>query len=100
VGNYLCLAHQDWTAGLPHFVKGTDQRLIEAAKTDLSTPTEPKAQHDLGEIWFKLAVEQKDHRAKRALLGRARVWFERKAKSKIDNNDAIMRLDEIAKLDV
>jgi hypothetical protein len=103
VGIYLCFAHQDWAAGLPYVAKGTDPRLIDAAKTDLSSPTDPKAQHSLGEVWFRLGLDQKEHRAKRAILGRARVWFERELKAKLDAVDAVKaraRLDDIARLDV
>src|SRR5262249_27364804 len=77
LGLFLCQARQDWNNGLPHLAKGADQRLIEAAKLDLSNPTEPKTQHRLGEMWYVFANEARDHRAKRAYLGRARVWFER-----------------------
>jgi len=52
VGLYLCLARQDWAAGLPFLTRGADPRLIDAAKLDLSNPTDPKAQHRLGELWF------------------------------------------------
>ena len=103
VGLYLCLARQDWAAGLPYLTRGADPRLIDAAKLDLSNPTDPKAQHRLGELWFAFAADARDHRAKRAYLGRARVWFERESKAKLDVADEIKaraRLDDIAKLDV
>jgi hypothetical protein len=103
VGLYLCLARQDWAAGLPHLTRGTDVRLIDAAKLDLSTPTDPKAQHRLGETWFAFATDARDHRGKRAYLGRARYWFERQLKAKLDVAEEIKtraRLDDIARLDV
>jgi WD40 repeat protein len=103
VGLYLCLARQDWAAGLPNLVKGSDPRLIDAARLDLSNPTDPKAQHRLGELWFAFAADAGNHRAKRAYLGRARLWFERESKAKLDVADEIKargRLDDIAKLDV
>lgn len=103
LGVYLCFAHQDWANGLPAMAKGSDPRLIEAAKADLAGPTDPKAQHSVGEIWFKLGLDQKEHRAKRAILGRARVWFERELKAKLEVADAVKaraRLDDIARLDV
>jgi WD40 repeat protein len=103
VGLYLCLGRQDWVAGLPHVAKGTDPRLIDAAKADLATPTDPKAQHRLGELWYAFALEARDHRAKRAYLGRARYWFERELKAKLEVTDAVKaraRLDDVARLDV
>lgn len=103
VGNYLCLAHQDWTSGLPYLSNGKGQKSVEAAKIDLSTPRDPKAQLNLGEMWFGLAVDEKENRAKRALLARARSWFERAAMSKLgaDEMEKIRaRLGEIAKLEV
>jgi hypothetical protein len=48
-------------------------------------------------------VDAKDHRAKRALLGRARVWFERVGRGKPEVADAIKakaRIDDVARLDV
>jgi WD40 repeat protein len=103
LGAFLCFAHQDWSTGLPMLAKGTDPRSIESAKLDLSLPSDPKAQHNLGELWFKLAIDQKDQRVKRAILGRARFWFERESKAKLEVADAVKaraRLDDIAKLDV
>jgi hypothetical protein len=103
LGMFFCIARQDWASGLPHLAKGTDPRFIDAAKLDLSSPTDPKAQHRLGELWYGMAIDAKDHRAKRAMLGRARTWFEREAKAKLETADAIKlraRLDDIAKLDV
>lgn len=103
VGLYLCLARQDWAAGLPRLSRGADIRLIEAARLDLSGPTDPKVQHRLGEVWFAFAARARDHRSKRAYLGRARMWFEREMKAKLDVSDEIKareRLDTIAKLDV
>jgi WD40 repeat protein len=103
LGAFLCFARQDWKAGLPHLAKGNDPRFIESAKSDLSSPTDPKAQHRLGEMWFGLAFDTKDHRAKRAMLGRARVWFERELKAKLEVADQIKaraRLDNINGLDV
>lgn len=103
LGTFLCLTRQEWAAGLPHLAKGTDPRMIEAAKADLATPTDPKLQHRVGDLWFTLAVDQKDHRARRALVGRARTWFERVTKAKLEVADAIKaraRLDDAIKLDV
>ena len=103
VGLYLCLARQDWAAGLPYLTRGTDVRLLDAAKLDLSGPTDPKAQHRLGETWFAFAADARDQRARRAYLGRARVWFERELKAKLDLAEEIKaraRLDDVARLDV
>lgn len=102
-GTFLCFTRQDWAIGLPHLAKGNDPRFIEAAKADLSTPLDPKAQHRLGELWYGLALDAKDHRARRAMLARARTWFEREAKTKLDVVDAIKaraRIEDISKLDV
>ncbi|HKB04552.1 MAG TPA: hypothetical protein VKD90_20180 [Gemmataceae bacterium] len=103
LGAYLCLARQDWARGLPHLVKGTDPRLIDAARADLAAPTDAKARHKVGETWYGLALDAKDHRHKRALLGRARMWFERVGRGKPDVADAIKakaRIDDVARLDV
>jgi WD domain, G-beta repeat len=103
VGLYLCQARQDWANGLPYLAKGAEPRLVEAAKLDLSAPNDPKVQHRLGEMWYIFANEARDHRAKRAYLGRARVWFERETKAKLEVTDAIKaraRLDDVNRLDV
>jgi hypothetical protein len=102
LGSFLCFARQDWQAGLPLLAKGTDARVIDLAKADVAVPTDPKAQHRLGELWYSFAIDTKDHRAKRAILGRARTWFEREIKAKLEVVDAVKvraRLDDIAKLD-
>ena len=83
--------------------KGADPRFTEAARLDLSNPTDPKTQHRLGEMWYTFANEARDHRAKRAYLGRARFWFERELKAKLEVTDAIKaraRLDNVNGLDV
>ena len=88
---------------MPHLAKGTDPRFIEAAKIDLSGPTDPKAQHKLGEMWFGLAIDNKDHRTKRAMLGRAQNLVRAQLKAKLEVVDAIKaraRIDNISKLDV
>ncbi|HEX3148557.1 MAG TPA: hypothetical protein VHR66_10765 [Gemmataceae bacterium] len=103
VGLYLCQARQDWVNALPHLAKCSDQRFSEAAKLDLSNPTDPKTQHRLGEMWYVFANETRDHRARRAYLGRARVWFERETKAKLEVTDAVKaraRLDDVNRLDV
>lgn len=103
LGTFLCFTRQDWAAGLPHLYKGADSRLADIAKTDVSAPTDPKAQHRLAEQWFALANDAKDHRHRRALLGRARTWLERELKAKLETVDAVKaraRLDDVAKLDV
>jgi hypothetical protein len=103
VGLFYCLARQDWATGLPYLVKGSDVRLVETARSDLNGPTDSKAQHHLGELWFAFAADARDNRAKRAYLGRARTWFEREAKAKLELTDSIKnraKLDDIAKLDV
>jgi hypothetical protein len=102
-GLFYCLARQDWGTGLPYLVKGSDVRLVETARADLNGPTDPKAQHHLGELWFAFAADARDNRAKRAYLGRARTWFEREAKAKLELTDSIKnraKLDDINKLDV
>ena len=103
IGVFLCLTRQDWANGLSYLVRGTDPRLVEAAKADVALPNDPKTQHRVGELWYALAVDAKDHRHRRAFLGRARTWFERELKSKLETADAIKakaRLDDIAKIDV
>jgi hypothetical protein len=103
LGVFLCLTRQDWANGLAPLSKGTDPKLIEAARADLALPSDPKVQHRVGEFWYALAIAAKDHRHKRAMLGRARMWYEREAKSKLEVADAIKakaRLDDIARIDV
>src|SRR5262245_51419980 len=103
IGGCRCLTRQEWANGLAYLAKGSDPKLVEAAKADLAIPNEPRVQHRVGELWYALAVAAKDHRHKRAMLGRARIWFERVTRAKVDVADAIKakaRLDDIAKLDV
>jgi hypothetical protein len=103
LGVFLCLTRQDWANGLGPLSKGTDPKLIEAARADLALPSDPKVQHRVGEFWYALAIAAKDHRHKRAMVGRARIWYERESKSKQEVADAIKakaRLDDIAKIDV
>lgn len=103
VGLYLAVARQDWAAALPHLAKGTDARLIDVAKQDLATPTDAKGRQRVGDLWFALATDARDHRTRRAYLGRARTWFDRALKAKADAGDAVQaraRLDDIARLDV
>src|SRR5262249_21038368 len=103
LGVFLCLTRQDWANGLGPLSKGIDPKLIEAARADLALPSDPKAQHRVGEFWYALAIAAKDHRHKRSMLGRARTWYEREAKSKLEVADSIKakaRLDDIAETDV
>ncbi|HKB00819.1 MAG TPA: hypothetical protein VKD90_01310, partial [Gemmataceae bacterium] len=103
IGVFLALTRQDWDNGLSHLAKGADPGLVTAAKADLNTPTDPRGRFDVGEQWFRLAVSAKDSRHKRAMLGRARTWFERIAKAKVDVADMVKaqaRLGDVDKLNV
>ena len=50
----------------------TAVRLMDAARFDLSSPTDPKAQHKLGEIWFAFAT---DARHVSTDSGRSMRWW-------------------------
>jgi hypothetical protein len=103
LGVFLALTRQDWASGLPHLAKGTDPGLVGAAKADLNTPTDPKGRFEIGEQWFRLAVNAKDARHKRALLGRARTWFERITRAKVEVADMVKaqaRLGDVDKLNL
>lgn len=103
LGRYLCFARQDWTNGLPYLARGSDASLREAANAELAPQTDPKAQYQMGEAWFKMALRTTDLRAKQAIFLRAKTWFEKSGKTAtelIDQVKAKARADDVDKANI
>jgi hypothetical protein len=98
VGRYHCFLRNEWTAGLPLLVKGSDKALAELAALDLANPQEAAEQLQVGDKWHEMA--QKGPINERAALeGRAFKWYQSASpnltglvKSKVDK-----RLEEMEK---
>ena len=74
LGRWLCFSGDDWPAGLPYLVKGSDAALAALARRDLAAPPTPAAQVDLADAWWDLA-QAKAGPDREHLLGRAAYWY-------------------------
>lgn len=102
-GVYLCLARQHWVLGLPRLARCSDGGLRDLARADLRSPADPAGQLRVGDGWADRAAAAGDSRSRRALLGRARTWFDRVIEAKPDGPDATKaraRLAAVAALDL
>jgi len=73
VGRYLCLLKGDWTEGLPHLAKGSDETTRALAAADLAGPPDAAAQNLLGDGWWDLA--EKERPSTELLHERAAIWY-------------------------
>lgn len=55
-GKYLCLIQGEWKRGLARLAKGNDDRLKAVAVQELADPVTPDAMHDVGDLWWSLAL--------------------------------------------
>ncbi len=74
VGRYLCLYRRDWPLGLAHLTRGGDIKLKFLAQIDLSNPTKPEQQADLGDQWYALGADARPY-AQQAFAIRAGHWY-------------------------
>jgi hypothetical protein len=78
VGKYQCLIKQDWTAGLPHLAKGSDEDLRKLAEQESQPPTQAAAQLELADAWWDLAQRRQDPKNEfepKAIRARAAYWY-------------------------
>ncbi len=75
VGQYTCIAKGEWAAGLPLLAKGTEGRLRELARADLSGPTVAGEQLSIADGWWDLAQRERG-KPQEHLRQRALYWYE------------------------
>jgi formylglycine-generating enzyme required for sulfatase activity/serine/threonine protein kinase len=73
LGKYFCLA-EDWSRGLAHLIKGSDEDLKALATKSLPAPSEPAAIADLGDAWWQAADKRKS-KDNELLRAGARHWY-------------------------
>jgi hypothetical protein len=97
VGNFLCLTQGDWSRGLAHLAKGSDEKLRQLALRDLAAldPAKPASTDDqlkLGDDWWAYGETERKFR------GRAAYWYDQALPTLSGLNKVRIekRLDEIA----
>jgi len=75
VGRFLCMFKTDWENGLANLMKGSDEKLKEAAEKDKAAQDGADAEQvTAGDIWYDMAAKA-DADIKPALQARARHWY-------------------------
>jgi hypothetical protein len=59
VGRFLCLMKGDWSAGLPHLVQCSDERLQELARKELGGIGNAQQEAELAEAWREQARKER-----------------------------------------
>ncbi|HVS37840.1 MAG TPA: hypothetical protein VMS17_19940 [Gemmataceae bacterium] len=78
VGRYLCFFKGDWEHGLPLLAAGSDDKLKELVKKDMSNPTAAADQMALADAWMDLASSQTGVPSQQIQL-RAGAWYKQAA---------------------
>ena len=74
LGTYLCAIKNDWPAAAPYLSKCDVPDLQEAASLELTNPSEPTAQAELGDKWWA-AAQRKRGDEQAAYQSRASHWY-------------------------
>ena len=82
VGLWYCLTKRQWEKGLPYLVKSGDKRWADAAKLELSGPTEPKDLVAAADQWWQ-AAERETVKAQRSAIEAHAVSLYEKALPKL-----------------
>jgi hypothetical protein len=77
LGRYLALVKGDWDRGLPLLAKGSDVRLKTLAERDLSAPSKPDFQAEMGHEWWTASEAEASPRARSRMRTRAKAWYDR-----------------------
>ena len=102
VGKHYCFDQTDWTAGLPHLIKGSNAALKEMAQADLTRPAGPAEQVKLGNRWWDLAERLRSDVEKNGVKARAGYWY-RLALPRLKGLERTLyekRLEEVKDLDI
>ena len=77
VGKFYAFYKEDWGKGLPMLEKGTSNDFLStAASMDLSVPTEPKRQLELGDLWWRISDGERGV-AQNNIRKRASEWYDK-----------------------
>jgi hypothetical protein len=99
LGKYLVLTKRDWTKGLPHLARGSDERLADAANLELSKPAEPQTKIAIAELWLKLSAANRGEEEEQVYLRRAILWYE-KALPQLESLEKIATAKKLEELGV
>jgi hypothetical protein len=75
VGVDLCLRKGEWTAGLPNLAKSGHLQLRPLAELELTKPTDPSKQAELGAKWLA-SINQLDEDIRMMALKRSKQWLD------------------------
>jgi hypothetical protein len=73
-GRYACLVKNDWSAGLPMLVRGSDPAWQKLGQQELAAPPTAAAQVELAQQWAGMA-ETQSGTARAALVEHAARWY-------------------------
>jgi hypothetical protein len=75
LGRWLCLYKRQWEKGLPHLLRGSNEQLNAAAKSEIDRPpTDSSERMEAGDRWWDL-VEKVNLIERRALYQRTAHWY-------------------------
>jgi serine/threonine protein kinase len=73
LGRFFCLSEERWPAGLPLLVKSDDFLLAEAARLELTRPTDAPARIEAGDAWKAIFDREPQNHG---VAQRARAWYD------------------------
>jgi NPCBM/NEW2 domain-containing protein len=76
LGKILCLVAGNWEEGLPRLVLCDHQKLVDAAKVEMTKPQSQNIQCELGVAWRDLSQGEKEASLARAMQLRAARWYD------------------------
>ena len=77
LGRVHCFDNADWTRGIPHLAKGSDEGLRRVAKMEILNLKDPTAQAGVGDAWYELAEKEGNALSRKKYQARARDWYGR-----------------------
>jgi len=75
IGQYLCLARNDWDTGRLLLLHGSDSALKSLAEKELAQPTQVGDMISVGDGWWDLAEKEKSAWKKLRFQNRAGSWY-------------------------
>lgn len=76
VGSFVAFIQEDWPKGLAYLTKGPNGPAKTAAELDLSNPSDPVKQAEVGDAWWTLA-ETAPEEQRKTLKRRGSSWYEK-----------------------
>ena len=76
-GRFLCFVREDWQAGLPYLLRGSEPSTQTAAKLEASTESDSPDVIDVADAWFDIAESEEGNIEQTNIYRHALNWYRR-----------------------